>query len=361
MPEEFYKKVEFLCKKISNVEWSGILLYTYEGTIARPESFIITLKDIILMDKGSSGATEYEFNGGEDDFHIDYMEKYPDRRSWKIGHIHSHNTMGVFFSATDTGELKDNASAHNIYVSLIVNNDMKTCCRICYIEEPLINNISFQWQARNEKGETYISRSTENVVVDKCLVTHEAEVEISFPPENVFNDFFLENIQKVLEKEEEKRKTIYGHPYPKHDVGFYESSSRKEVDVTVSKSLITTYDPIKKLFLAAKICMTDYPTAGDYINFIKLLVRVSFPHNVIEGEELTEFFRNFSSLRYGAGYIEKKIKETLNPVLEEFFPTAENYWQKQARVNTAIKHLEGFAKLFKSAKSVINALEKYGR
>ena len=81
MPEEFYKKVEFLCKKISNVEWSGILLYTCEGTITKPESFIITLRDIILMDKGSNGATEYELNGGEDDFHIDYMEKYPDR-SW---------------------------------------------------------------------------------------------------------------------------------------------------------------------------------------------------------------------------------------------------------------------------------------
>lgn len=360
MPEEFYKKVEFLCKKISNVEWSGILLYTYEGTIARPESFIITLKDIILMDKGSSGATEYELNGGEDDFHIDYMEKYPDRRSWKIGHIHSHNTMGVFFSATDVGELKDNASAHNIYVSLIVNNDMKTCCRICYIEEPLINNISFQWQARNEKGETYISRSTENVVVDKCLVTHEAEIEISFPPESVFNDFFLENIQKVLEKKEE-RKTIYGYPYSRHDVGFYEPSSCEEVDVAVNRKLVTTYDPIKKLFLEAKICVTDYPTTGDYTNFIKLLIRASFPHSTIEGEELTEFFRNFTAFRYGANYIEKRIKDTLNPVLEEFFPTAENYWQKEARVKTAKKHLEGFAKLFKSAKSVINALEKYGR
>lgn len=46
----------------------------------------------------------------------------------RIGHIHSHNTMGVFFSGTDWGELEDNAPNHNYYLSLIVNNFMDFLC-----------------------------------------------------------------------------------------------------------------------------------------------------------------------------------------------------------------------------------------
>ena len=39
-----------------------------------------------------------------------------------MGHIHSHNSMDVFFSATDMEELEDNSPNHAFYLSLIVNN-----------------------------------------------------------------------------------------------------------------------------------------------------------------------------------------------------------------------------------------------
>ncbi len=355
MPEEFYKKVEFLCKKISNVEWSGILLYTCEGTINSPESFIITLKDIILMDKGTSGATEYEFNQNGDDFHIDYMEKYPERRSWKIGHIHSHNSMGVFFSNTDISELRDNAPAYNIYVSLIVNNEMKACCKVCYIEEPLIDNFTIQWQAKNEKGETYISRTTEKVRIEKGLVTYDTEIELQFDPDN-FNDFFLENIQKVLQKSE-KKVSSYSAPYTHHDIGFYDSN--KSVVHDDKKIPQQLSEEAAKILKSATPCLTDYPTTRDYHTFIKLLLKVSFPWTPIDGEELEEFLHNFHSFRWAGNFIERRLQENITAVIEDFFPLAETGWQRGLKASRAVKELESYSKSNKSVKSIINVLKKF--
>ena len=74
---------------------------------------------ILLLLILSSGIAAEELDSlilklGEEDFDV--------RSQWKVGHIHSHNVMRVFFSGTDMDELHDNAPSHNFYVSLIVNN-----------------------------------------------------------------------------------------------------------------------------------------------------------------------------------------------------------------------------------------------
>ena len=87
------------------MEWSGILLYSVKGSIKEPEKMELHAEDIIPMDKGSQGATEYEYNKKSmfdtskfDDKHIDYVEsmcdEHPEVLEWKVGHIHSHNNMG---------------------------------------------------------------------------------------------------------------------------------------------------------------------------------------------------------------------------------------------------------------------------
>jgi proteasome lid subunit RPN8/RPN11 len=97
------------------------------------------------MNKGSKAFTEYDFS---DKALIDYRMDNLESHDWKIGHIHSHNTMRVFFSGTDMSELIDNSEFHNYYVSLIVNNFMETTAKVAFRGEP----ISSTYLCKNEDG-----------------------------------------------------------------------------------------------------------------------------------------------------------------------------------------------------------------
>ena len=159
------EKIQYLCTRINEVEWSGILLYSVKGSIKEPEKMELHVEDIIPMDKGSAGATEYEYNKKSmfdtskfDDKHIDYIDamcdEHPEVLEWKVGHIHSHNNMGVFFSGVDIKELEDNAKSHNFYLSLVVNNKMETVAKvISYAEAKHIFEGSFK--AKDENGDDY--------------------------------------------------------------------------------------------------------------------------------------------------------------------------------------------------------------
>lgn len=46
------QKISYLCNKINNVEWSGILFYKVEGHPYNLETFSLNAVDILLMHKG---------------------------------------------------------------------------------------------------------------------------------------------------------------------------------------------------------------------------------------------------------------------------------------------------------------------
>lgn len=113
------EKIYVLCRSIPEVEWSGHLIYTMETV---EDTTIFHPYDIILADIGTTGHTEYEPDGME---MIDYMTKQENFINLKLGHIHSHNKMNVFFSGEDTGELEKNKDHFDGYLSVIVNNGME--------------------------------------------------------------------------------------------------------------------------------------------------------------------------------------------------------------------------------------------
>lgn len=172
MPERILNQIKYLCNKIAKVEWSGILFYSVEGSIQDPTNMIINLEDILPMHKGSSAYTEYSFTEEV----IDYMEANPESENWKMGHIHSHNTMGVFFSGTDWSELEDNAPNHNFYVSLIVNNFMEFCAKVCFIAESQETK-EFTFFAKNELGEKYVYGKKNYEVDDKKLIVYDCNID----------------------------------------------------------------------------------------------------------------------------------------------------------------------------------------
>lgn len=182
MPDDVLNKIQYLCREIHEVEWSGILLYSNEGSIKDPENMIITLRDIIPMHKGDATYTSYEFTeksrdlSGYSDKHIDYCEENEEALMWTIGHIHSHNNMDVFFSTVDTKELEDNCGSHNFYLSLIVNNKMDFEAKVA-VAAKAEGVVETTYEAMDEDGKLYTI--TENVklrVKKDTMITYDCKI-----------------------------------------------------------------------------------------------------------------------------------------------------------------------------------------
>lgn len=140
-------KIKFLCKEIPKEEWSGVLFYSVKGTIADPRNIVITLENLFPMNKGTGAFTEYAYN----EELVEFRMTNPETNYFKIGHIHSHNTMGVFFSGTDTSELSDNVKFHNYYLSVIVNNYFDIEARVAFLGTEEVSSIS----GKDENGDPY--------------------------------------------------------------------------------------------------------------------------------------------------------------------------------------------------------------
>lgn len=118
IPEKVERLIRFLCEKIWNTEWSGVLFYTPTGKF-EDGSLEIHCVDIFPMDVGSTTYTEFDMSPDV----ISYMTQNPELLDCKMGLIHSHNNMATFFSGTDTDTLQEEGAERNHFVSLIVNNE----------------------------------------------------------------------------------------------------------------------------------------------------------------------------------------------------------------------------------------------
>lgn len=195
MPIEVLHQIQYLCKNIPKVEWSGALFYTTEGSIEKPGTFKITLKTILPLDMGSAAYTEYHL----DDRFIDFIEEdFEERCNWKLGHIHSHNVMGVFFSGTDMAELNDNAPAHNFYLSLIVNNYMDFVAKVAFVGEAKKDIKQVPYTAKNVDGHDYIIERQDFEVNTQKLFIYDCDIDT---PKNeiLVSDQFSAQVAKIME------------------------------------------------------------------------------------------------------------------------------------------------------------------
>lgn len=192
-----------LCGKLSRVEWSGTLFYNVEGEFGEP-GFAIEARELYLLDIGSAAYTEYETNDPE---FYQFLMQRADLREMRMGHIHSHNTMGSFFSGTDDDELIENSEFHNYYFSLIVNN-----------ENEMVAKIAFRAQVDSETKSSVKFKGTNGQIKEKQVTStnqttyvyaYKCEIEV---PE------IVRTTMSALERQEEKeqarkeaeRKTKYG-------------------------------------------------------------------------------------------------------------------------------------------------------
>ena len=214
MPVEVLHQIQYLCKKISKVEWSGALFYTTEGSIENPETFKITLKTILPLDMGSQAYTEYSL----DDRFMDFIEEdFEERCTWKLGHIHSHNSMAVFFSGTDMAELNDNAPAHNFYLSLIVNNAMDFLAKVAFIGEAKKDIKQVPYTAKNVQGHDYVIETQDFEVNTQKLFIFDCEMQTPLVQE-VVDETFAAQVAKIMEPKPVKT-------FPKNDWAKYNTGT----------------------------------------------------------------------------------------------------------------------------------------
>ena len=228
---EIYNKVKYLCNKISEVEWSGVLLYKIkEGSIKDPKSLVIEVKDIIPMNKGSKAYTEFSFQEKKRDLSevedrmIDYfndnMKALED--DWKIGLIHSHNSMGVFFSGTDMSELIDNSKSHNFYLSLIVNNFMHMTAKIGQ-RIGTDDIIETSYIGHDENGKKYEVKKTKVSVKHEMVNIIDADIEK--PKEADVDDYFKKNVDAIIKAADEKKYSE--NYYTSNKYGYYPKPNDK--------------------------------------------------------------------------------------------------------------------------------------
>jgi hypothetical protein len=196
--KELQAEIMYLHSKISDVEWSGVLLFkVISGGIDDIENLVIKAHHVFPQDVGTSGYTEYKF----DEDTIDMYDEIPGAEDMKIGHIHSHHNMQTFFSATDTSELEDNAPNHNYYLSLIVNHKSQPCAKIAFISEST-ETITYRGPNGKKKKVTYAPEPSLSII----------DMDIVF--ESV--DTFRERVNKLIIARNEitsKARVITTSPY----------------------------------------------------------------------------------------------------------------------------------------------------
>lgn len=77
------KKINYLCDRFPNLEWSGIMFYTVTDCV-------VNIIDFIPLNLGTAGFTEFSDNPDVLDFRIEHDLL---QSGVYEGLIHSHNTM----------------------------------------------------------------------------------------------------------------------------------------------------------------------------------------------------------------------------------------------------------------------------
>lgn len=116
VPAKVENKIRILLNSIYNIEWSGVLFYTYTGSFENND-LLITCEDIYPMNIGNSVYTEFENTP-------DIAGYIVDNQLFDCCHglCHSHHSMQTFFSGTDISTLQSEGNETIHFVSLIVNN-----------------------------------------------------------------------------------------------------------------------------------------------------------------------------------------------------------------------------------------------
>lgn len=364
MPNEILHKIKYLCRAIPKVEWSGILLYSVKGTIKDVDNMQIILKDIIPMHKGNATYTEYSFNekkrdsSGYDDAMIDYFNENPNalEEDWKIGHIHSHNSMNVFFSGTDMEELEDNSPSHDFYLSLIVNNWMDFMAKVSFIASTE-NNVESVYKALDENGKLYdIEKVTLNVKKEKLFI-YDCIVNSPEKEDLKVDEIFFNSVKNIIKKADVKipvkHETFTSIPVKKHNVPKKEKEVLKKSASEFSKDLVENipYKELSSLEMFAEEGLTDLE-----IFAITILRGSNGPDENVNTVELALEELVIFETQLTSEEISKSVLEKYSAIYEQCFDSEDDDHFIET-TETVIELFEEFEENYEFLSNIIMALK----
>lgn len=317
MPQKVLSQIQLLCKEISKVEWSGVLFYSIEGSIKDPQNMVLTLEEIFLMDKGTKAYTEYSF----DESVIEHMMENEHLEDCKIAHIHSHNSMDVFFSGTDMSELEDNAPNHNIYLSLIVNNYMDFIAKVCFVAETEESKV-FDFIAKDETGVKYVYASESYNVTDRKLIIYDCEIEtphVALPVE----DKFRSRLDAIIKKSE---RPVFTPPSKKIKAPYRLPSSRfRPSERTTFEMYADSYGLDIEDLMEEK--EDDFNDLIDSIEDFSVLV-MNTGKKLADTHNITQTIKNYKGFNLSGAALAKGV-------VENYVRTYETYYEGIEERDTA--------------------------
>lgn len=197
------EEIRYLHKVYPAKEWSGPLFYTFEGNLDKPSQIKIRCEGTFLCDLGTTGHTAYDVAE-----HIEKILEYQPRLlSGEVsrGLLHTHHTMGVFFSTEDTNELHDNTKHYPMYLSLIVNNKEEFQAKLCFIAD-IVNSFTYKGVTK----EDILNKNTWIMKDESKDVLHTMDCKIIVESkEPTVSEAFKNRVTQMLE--EKNRAVVTTH------------------------------------------------------------------------------------------------------------------------------------------------------
>lgn len=170
IPAKVESKIRILLNSIYNIEWSGVLFYTYTGSFENND-LVITCEDIYPMNIGNSVYTEFENTP-------DIAGYIVDNQLFDCCHglCHSHHNFQTFFSGTDISTLQSEGNETVHFVSLIVNNAGEYNAAITRkVKATFEGDITEEFESYN--GEK-VTKTSKTVQQKEMIMYHPLNVEI---------------------------------------------------------------------------------------------------------------------------------------------------------------------------------------
>jgi len=162
--KELENKLDYLTKNYSQ-EIAGFLI----GEI---KDGSIILEDLLIYEQEVGGAS-VDCQGKS---LIKLRKEYKDKCLKIIGHFHSHNTMGAFWSETDENFIKEFSEPREISVFIVGSKNSRHLVRI-ELKKPFkmsLNSVEYEViEEPNKELENFLKKEIKNKVTEKTLTYYD--------------------------------------------------------------------------------------------------------------------------------------------------------------------------------------------
>lgn len=127
LPDRIVQKINYLLTRFKNIEWSGPAWYTVNQREKNGFPSQVSLSHFIPIDLGH--GTETEIDGEKLGKLLPKVYKQNSKlKKAYLGLIHSHHTMGAFFSSTDKETALEQAPLDGLFFTTVVASDKDDFC-----------------------------------------------------------------------------------------------------------------------------------------------------------------------------------------------------------------------------------------